>query len=794
MSRYPGKRILAVLSVLFFLVPGITGAQEVLLQQVTILQSRPVISSAESAAAEMLAQEVKKRTGLDWSVTGAWPAAGDVVILRQAAAKAKLPFTPPSTPALSARPESYRIVSEMMQNRKVIVVEGADARGVLFGTGRLLRMMRYGSGSVHFDDGLPALASSPDKAIRGHQLGYRNTANSYDGWTKQQFEQYIRDLAVFGANSVESIPIFDESTSPHFKVPPMDMNAYISTVCQKYDLDYWMWIPAQFDLLDTAKRRKYLQTFEKICKTSARLNGVFFPGGDPGDNPPQLVMPLLKDLSVILKKTHPEGSVWVSLQGFTPAQNQYVYDYIRNNAPDWLGGLVTGPSSPTAEETRPQLAARYKIRHYPDVTHNVRCEFEIPWWDPSFSFTLGREAVNPRPYHYAAIYRQMEPYIDGFISYSDGIHDDVNKIVWTELSWNKNVSERDILRDYSNYFFGSAVADAAADGIAALEKNWQGPIVANGAISTTLVAWQQLEKRYPSLDSNWRWQMNLLRAYYDNYVRLKYLYETGLENQVNRLLLSATAASADSAMNVALKMLNTPSPDSNMNADRRKIVDLCEALFHSISLQTSVKKYQASGLERGAVLDFIDHPLNNRWWLEDEFKRIGSLPAAEKAGELKKIAAWEDPGPGGFYDQVGNIGRSPHEMKGEQWMMDPTLRKSGNPGYDFSDAGMSRKRLSWLTYMRWPLSMEYTSIDTGASYTVKLSGLGESLLKINGQRVAPSHYGRKAGEIKEFPVPAALVKQGKLVLTWDDIDEDFLNWRQQSRVCEVWLIKNPAVK
>jgi hypothetical protein len=194
-------------------------------------------------------------------------------------------------------------------------------------------------------------------------------------------------------------------------------------------------------------------------------------------------------------------------------------------------------------------------------------------------------------------------------------------------------------------------------------------------------------------------------------------------------------------------------------------------------------------LERGAVLDFLDRPLNNRWWLEDEFKRIQSQPESGKVKALWVIANWEKPGPGSYYDEVGNVGKSVHEMKGEDWRMDPMLRKNGNPGYDFSDNGLSRKRLSWLTNMRWPMAMEYTSIDTSASYTVKVTGQGESLLKINGQRVVPGHYGKEIGDIKEFPVPRASVQQGKLVLTWDDINEDFLNWRKQSNVNEVWLIK-----
>jgi len=765
-----------------------SSAQEVTLQHVTIFQEKISLGNGEIAAAEMLSEEVGKRTGAKWLISVTWPASGDVIVLKKASAKTKLPFSIPVAPELAKKSESYRIVNVQHQNQKVIIIEGVDDRGVLFGTGYLLRTMQYKGNSVGLGQ-LPSIASSPDKYMRGHQLGHRNTANSWDAWTTEEYEQYIRDLVVFGTNSIESIPIFDEHVSPHFKVKPDEMNAFISKICQKYSLDYWMWIPAQFDLKDMALRKKYLGTFEEICKQSVRINGVFFPGGDPGDNPPELVIPLLQDLAAILKKYHPQASTWVSLQGFTPAQSEYVYKYIKDNMPVWLGGLITGPSSPTVEETRAVLPARYKLRHYPDLTHNVRCEFEIPWWDPSFALTLGREAVNPRPDHYSAIYHALDPYIDGFISYSDGVHDDVNKIIWTALAWDRKADIRNILQEYSNYFFESSVAEEAADGILALEKNWQGPIVSNGGIATTLTAWKALEKANPSLDGNWRWQMNLLRAYYDAYTRGRYIYETQLEQQVNEKILQAVSIGADTAMKEANTILAKAETQLVMTEVHTHIIDLCEALYKSISLQTSVKKYQASGLERGSVLDFLDRPLNNRWWLEDEFKKIQSLPEKDKVKALEVIANWENVGPGSYYDEVGNVGKSVHEMKGEDWRMDPILRKNLNPGYDFCARWLSRKRLSWLTYMRWPIAMEYSNIDTSARYTVKINGMGECHLKINGQRVAPSLYGKAYGEIKEFPVPQALVQQGKLVLTWDDINEDFLNWRKQSRVTEVWLIK-----
>ena len=50
------------------------------------------------------------------------------------------------------------------------------------------------------------VTTAPKIALRGHQLGYRPKTNSYDAWDIAQWDQYIRELALFGANSIELIP------------------------------------------------------------------------------------------------------------------------------------------------------------------------------------------------------------------------------------------------------------------------------------------------------------------------------------------------------------------------------------------------------------------------------------------------------------------------------------------------------------------------------------------------------------------------------------------------------------
>ena len=102
-----------------------------------------------------------------------------------------------------------------------MAVVGNDARGLLFGIGRLLRELRIAPSRVVLPGSLN-MASAPKYPLRGHQLGYRPKTNSYDAWDLPQWDRYIRDLAIFGTNAIELIPprSDDAASSPHFPLPP----------------------------------------------------------------------------------------------------------------------------------------------------------------------------------------------------------------------------------------------------------------------------------------------------------------------------------------------------------------------------------------------------------------------------------------------------------------------------------------------------------------------------------------------------------------------------------------------
>ena len=98
----------------------------------------------------------------------------------------------PSLHAIKA--EGFKIIHQNVQGTDLLWLIGADERGVLFAIGEFFRTADLSKNRALFDKKFE-IETSPQYPLRGHQLGYRNTANSWDAWTVTQYEKYIRELA-----------------------------------------------------------------------------------------------------------------------------------------------------------------------------------------------------------------------------------------------------------------------------------------------------------------------------------------------------------------------------------------------------------------------------------------------------------------------------------------------------------------------------------------------------------------------------------------------------------------------
>ncbi len=749
------------------------------LSDAMILISPSIESPVYESAVEILTEEIQKRTSLQLKTGDAWNNQTIIALVLSTDENLfgeNIPHrTGDDLPEFKA--EGYRIFHENKNGKDILWISGGDARGVLYGIGKLLRKAEMQDQKITIA-GKMDICTSPEYALRGHQFGYRNTANSWDSWTVEQFDQHFREQVIFGANSFENIPFQDPGSSPHFKVNPQEMEIHLSNICKKYDADYWVWTPAPHDLTIENAHQEGLDEQEAFFAACPRLDGLFVPGGDPGENHPSELMPYLKDLSTILHKYHPDAGIWVSLQGFNKEKVEHFFQYLEDNDPDWLRGIIYGPSSPPIDLERELLPEKYMHRSYPDITHTVRCSYPVERWDQAFALTLGREACNPQPFFYSKIHNRDAVYTDGFISYSDGTHDDVNKVVWSQLGWDSKREVRNIIVEYCRFFFGSNVAEESADGILALEQNWVGALLGNKVIGETLTAWKKMEMENPQLAKNWRWQQLVMRAYYDVYIQNRLTYEKNLEIEAYAILAKASTIGADVAMDEALNHIQKADREKVSQGLKQKVFQYAEDLFQSVGAQTSVPKYNARGYERGAVLDFIDYPLNNRWWLEDEFKNISMFKSEEeKLAKLEFIRNYEFPGEGSFYDNISSADAK-HVISETDDAID----------YLWENNGLSRKRLSTQLFQFRP-ELEYNELDSNTDYLIRVSGYGEALLRANGERLKATKYEKGYEQFKEFPLPKELIKEGNLKITFDKPDEEHLNWRKQSRVTDVWILK-----
>lgn len=762
-------------------------------------------SKREVTAADMVVDEILKRCGVTWTkgnnasagtvkiylgTRSNWHGLGSAVASVSAKA-AKLPA------------ESYAIATGNEGGSSWIAVCGSDERGLIFGAGRMLRLLRLTRRAVSGDLKVMNLTSSPHYAVRGHQLGFRPKTNAYDAFTVEMWDQYIRELAIFGTNTVELLPPItdDDKDSPHFAIPPQQMMIEMSRICDKYDLDVSVWYPAMAKNYGDAQTvDAEVRDWAAVLHDLPRVDVVFVPGGDPGHTEPKYMLALLEKQKTSLRKTHPKLQMWMSPQSFNA---EWLADFLKlaadTHTQSWLDGIVFGPQNRISiTELRKALPAKYPIRFYPDITHSIESQYSINNWDIAYVVTEGREVINPRPEIEAAILRSMLKDTVGFVSYSEGVNDDVNKFVWSLVSWDPKMSATEAVRDFGNYIIGAKDGSAYAQGLLDLEHNWEGRLATNELVDVTLQKFLSIERTAsPFLLQNWRWQQALFRACCDAYVRRRLLFESGqlarAQSVLERIedfgfasvpwgtggkpeLQPANGIDPQNLVDEAIEILRKAAVVQIAPALRTRISELGYALFQSIHQQLAVERFQGEGVERGAPLDTIDHPVTDAPYFLKRLRALSSIEVQEeKIDAIRALLNRTNPGPGGFYDELGNITNRPHLVI-ENVEGDFDFRRSTHVGTNYPDRFGADEPMAWKHWAESlyeePLKMHYTGLDPNAEYSLQVVISGDSknvktkLVANESTEIHPLQLRPWPPAPQTFALPKSATASGELLLTW----------------------------
>jgi len=805
---------LIVICLFFVTQAAAAGNREMLDFSDCVILTSEEAGKIQQKAVTVLQEEIHKRTGIKPKVIHSRPAGTKSVIavLTKKQAKNFPIFLTPEMSNLSVPgPEGFFLMTKSIQAvvsdensvgqlKNIAVILAEDGRGFLYGVGKLLRKMQMREGSILVPDKLNII-TSPKYPLRGHQLGYRPKTNAYDAWTPEQFDQYIRELVLFGTNAIEIIPPVsdDRAISAHMKVEPMKMMQKMSEIIKSYGLEVWIWYPnVGDDYTGKEAIKKELAEREDVLSKLPYVDVVFVPGGDPGDLHSDDLFKFLDKTAPVLKKYHPDATIWVSPQQMEPTR-EWLREFYKNvnRNPSWFGGVVFGPWIKTPlPEMRKIVDKDIKIRRYPDITHNVACQYPVRNWDLAFALTLHRECFNPRPVAMKYIHNLLDEYSCGSLTYSEGINDDINKFIWSDQDWDPDTEVIETLRDYSRLFISCEYADELAHGFMAQEKNWEGPLAVNNQVDVTFRQWRQLEKQVPKkVKQNYRFEMGLLRAYYDAYIKRRLIYETELEEKATEVLCKAESLGALKAIQKSEKILRRAKTNPVAQDYKARCWELADSLFKKIGAQLSVEKHQAQHRTRGAFMDGIDEPLNNSAWLASAFEKVrDNDDEKSRLKAIEQIINRTNPGTGGFYDNMGAPGSLERIAKGVYPEYDPGTLESPRIAfyYKVDRPGDKDFPLAWknqaTTLYETPLIFTYDNLDPSASYTIKVAYTGRrgDRVRLTADDKYPVHDLVETMEppVRQFRIPKEATEDGSLKLTWSCGEGE-----RGSQVSEIWLIK-----
>ena len=356
-------------------------------------------------------------------------------------------------------------------------------------------------------------------------------------------------------------------------------------------------------------------------------------------------------------------------------------------------------------------------------------------------------------------------------------------------------------RDYSSYFIGANLADPLTEGLLALERNWRGPLATNDGVEETLARFQSMERAAtPAQLRNLRFQQLLYRAYYDATIRARLRDETAREEAARSELQRASSVGSLAAIAAAEQRLAGAGAGAALRA---RVFELAEALFQSIHMQLSVPRYRAIAVGRGANLDLIDAPLTNAPWLQEQFSALKKLTSEDARRQgIARLLTREDPGAGGYYDDLGQPGAQPHLVAGTAYADDPAMLRAPHWASSTSRSGPAHPRAS-RTYAEarddQPLEMLYRGLDPKARYRVRIVyGMGDfgtrenpiTIRLVANQRHEIHSFRPKdpTGQPVEFAIPSEATQGGELRLTWSRPAGLGGNGRGV-QVAEVWLLR-----
>lgn len=781
-----------------------------LYQPTLVLPARE--SRFPDAFVQMVREHIARRTGLNLPVSDLLPPEGGsaIVILRERDLDILKPqYICDINRIDPAGAEGYRIAIGGNPARPCIFVVGADDRGVLYGIGRLLRNLLLEAGKIGIKPGFAGGSYTPVLPVRGTHLSYTDQSTTFDAWTDLQFERYIQEIALFGINTLSLAGpwLGRRPFSPLYKEEPADMLLKVARAAKRLGLDVWLDIANIYAERESAGEELAPEEWgelERLLPLLPELGGVVASAATVDD---------VDHLSRLLSRFQPSAGIWLVFRPtLTGADRLLAHLFSLPERPARLAGVVITGNEHPDHLAWLQAQSRHKslpVVMYADITHSGESTFPAADSDSRLARFYGRAGIQPRPQAMVSAHDFYMPVIQGSVTYSEGVHDDLNKIVWADQDWQPGREVKHTVDEYSALLISAEYREQLAAGWTSIEHNWHGPLDENTSIDASYQLWSDLHRLAPvELRSNYRYQLGRIRALGDYYVKQKVLYERELEWRALAVLEDYPKLGADEVLRRSREQLNLYRNEPVLPELANELLDLAESLFWACGLQLTTSGQNGRSWHSGAYLNVVREPLNNHRWLAHEFLRALQLQEEDaKIAVIEAILAYARAGEKPFYYRLASRRGFALVANPADWNADPTGRSGAfcSTNYKLIDRALAKQGWyddaplpeAWTdsagTKCGTPLDVHVPGLSPDETYTLRVAypyareQPDAALRTAAGTLLEPrALYDVSPVErpVFEYDLPQDAYADGTLRLRWQS-----LNYFATMAVSELWIVR-----
>ncbi len=732
-------------------------------------------SDVERNITQMFAQQIKRHSGIDADIKqGRTDCPPEAIMIylgvpeRHAALKEvchdqRIALPTEKTPG----PEGFVLQAIPSPTGSVIVAAGVDERGVLYAVGELLRRMALAPGTVNLQLEQP-IRTAPAFEVRGTEVSQGRTMRDITGareWTQEEWEQAVLGYALAGANVISLGHVGGYDNADYKFIKSLGLKVMFShTPNVGSGPDEWL-------ALEAIGRKGYLcpsvpearEALLKACENKYRRGVspeyVRMNSGDGGGCECERCAPfggtyvrLCKEMADIIHKYHPQTEVFITNQKLDNAGDRAIFEFLRANPGDWLRAICFGPGSNAmgwmpgrrqdhrtdlfryrafgaldryCREIIHQMPPQQSLVFFTDLTHWVYSQYglmdhemladrdgEVPpaddFWmyekqpDPYLAMVYNRRTFHARPKHYYHAFRETMRYGIGDCTYSEGHHDHFNQWMWQRLLWSPNRPLADVVEEYARVHFGEAATPLMSEAILQMEENLSAPLLENEGIDRQIQLLRQAGEKMPPhiRDGNYLWRQYLQKALLDKYVQLRVRQQLAQQSTVEEALRKALAEGDIAA---ALEHSRQLLEDDSETPEMTRLKSEADKLGKESDEIYGVRNVGLSRLGR----DFV-----GLGWLKSQIEKAEqATDEAAARAEVELVVNYEDAGPGGFFDDLGNPAKSPHLIKGRPY----------DGGRFSSRLRPSQRTTAFTTHEQQGVTLEYRGLDRAAKYRVRLA-------------------------------------------------------------------------